>query len=135
MSLHNKYAQHSQQSPEYYSKSSGSSNSSLSMSLNQQSPTQYQANISTVDSASSTIRNSKRSFNEFDDENYNYQKQATKYHCSNNSNVLTSSKASPLNTITYQNQYNVPVYSNFNYQTEYSNVAAAVLPTSLAFNL
>ena len=158
MSLHNanKYAAQNQQSPDYYSKSNGSStssNSSLSStsSITQQSPTQYAPlantnyliksptyynNISAVtDSASqSTIRNSKRSFNECDEENIYYQKQSAKHHCSTLSNVL--SKTSPLNTITYQNQYNIPAANNFNFtnQADFSNVIASVQPTSLAYN-
>ncbi len=160
MSLHNanKYAAQNQQSPDYYSKSNGSSassNSSLSSSssINQHSPTQYApmanlnfiksptyySNISTVTDSTSTLRNSKRSFNECDEENFYYQKQSAKQHCSSLSNVLN--KTSPLNTITYQNQYNVPVvYSNpinnFNFMnpTDFSNVVASVQPTSLAYN-
>lgn len=161
MSVHNanKYQTQSQQSPDYYSsKSSGSStssNSSLSSSssINQQSPNGFASlptnpnfiksppcynNISTVfDSASTTIRNSKRSFNECDEENYDNQRQAAKYHCSSMSNVLT--KTSPLHTISYQNQYNLPAnnYStnHFNYANqEFSDVVASVQPTSLAYN-
>ena len=156
MSSNTKYLpQQQQQSPEYYSKSSGSStssNSSLSStnSLNQQSPTNnnqlypsmnfakspvyFNATSSLLDNAvsSTTIRN-KRSFNECEDENYDYQKQATKYHCSNSANLLT--KTSPLNTITYQNQYYSANNYNYNNQVDYTNVIASVQPTSRAFNV